>query len=204
MLKHVSPQAWPSCRMCCWHQPRGMAWPAPTKSSREKGWSSIGWICCQTVLTGELLCREVPAGHAPRLPSMETLVLLLPRASSRHTNRCLLCSAQPEAAAVQLDVVLRLELTEILVCLSFGHHAAGLQQHWQHSSAPRVQVQEVQPQVQLLQLNPIWSVILIPASQPSMAAHPLNLCHTGQQRCASCPTNTRFACVVVLRGRPMP
>lgn len=112
---------------------------------------------------------------------------------------------------MQPDVVLRLELTAVHGLNTFrhhGHHAAGLRQKWQRTSALRMQVQEVQLQVQLqmqlLQLNPIGSVMMIPASQPSMAAHPPNLCRTGQQRCASCPTNTCFACTVVLHGRRMP
>lgn len=105
---------------------------------------------------------------------MARLATLLSWASSTQLESCLLCSTLAEAAAVQQDLAPRLKLTAPLGCLSFRHPAAGLQQHWQRSSAVRLQVQGMQRQVQPMQLSPIWSVVMVLASQPTGAAHLLS------------------------------
>lgn len=108
-----------------------------------------------------------------------------------------------EAMAVQQDQILRLQHPVVPCCLTFTAHAAGLQQNWQHVSAVRLQVQEVQRQVQPMQLSPIWSVVMVLASQPREVAHPLIASHTALKRCAFCSIITCFACAVVVQGRPM-
>lgn len=153
----------------------------------------------------KLLCREVPTGHAPRLPSVETPGKLLVSMLSAGQNKSyLLGSTLAEAAAVQQDLVLRLQHPAVPCCLTCTVHAAGLQQNWQHVSAVRLQVQEVLRQVQPMQLSPIWSMVMVLASQPRGVAQPLIACHTSPNRCASCSTNTCSACAVVVQSRHMP
>lgn len=178
---------------------KGYGLACPDQIVQRKRLACITLVFCSTCFTAspylpvptlKLVRREVLAGHAPRLPSMARLATLLSWASSTQLESCLLCSTLAEAAAVQQDLAPRLKLTAPLGCLSFRHPAAGLQQHWQRSSAVRLQVQGMQRQVQPMQLSPIWSVVMVLASQPTGAAHPP--IHTSRPRCAF-----TFACAVV-------